>query len=85
MRGISINEPFEDTPTGRLLEGIIEVIDEFYSANLAQDVASGLKENAVRGFSNGGRAPYGYVHVKSKDGPKLRTKLEPDPKTAPIV
>ncbi|MBA7562160.1 hypothetical protein ES708_03809 [subsurface metagenome] len=35
---ISINEPVEDTPSGRLLEGIIEVIDEFYSANLAQDV-----------------------------------------------
>jgi site-specific DNA recombinase len=35
---ISINEPLEDTPSGRLLEGIIEVIDEFYSANLSQDV-----------------------------------------------
>ncbi len=32
---ISINEPMEDTPSGRLLEGIIEVIDEFYSANLS--------------------------------------------------
>jgi len=32
---ISINEPVEDTPSGRLLEGIIEVIDEFYSANLS--------------------------------------------------
>jgi DNA invertase Pin-like site-specific DNA recombinase len=32
---VSINEPIEDTPTGRLMEGIIEVIDEFYSSNLA--------------------------------------------------
>jgi site-specific DNA recombinase len=32
---VSINEPLEDTPSGRLLEGIIEVIDEFYSANLS--------------------------------------------------
>ncbi len=82
---ISINEPVEDTPSGRLLEGIIEVIDEFYSANLSQDVVRGMKENAGRGFCNGGRAPYGYTRVKVQDGETPRTKLEPDPKTAPIV
>ena len=26
---VSINEPFDDTPTGRLMEGFIEVLDEF--------------------------------------------------------
>ncbi len=82
---ISINEPLEDTPSGRLLEGVIEVIDEFYSTNLAQDVVRGQRENAERGFSNGGKPPYGYVHVKVKDGPKVRTKFDIDPKTAPIV
>jgi site-specific DNA recombinase len=82
---ISINEPVEDTPSGRLLEGIIEVIDEFYSANLSQDVLRGMRENAGRGFCNGGRAPYGYIRVKVQDGVTSRTKLKPDPKTAPIV
>lgn len=33
---VSINEPSEDTPTGRLLEGIIESLDEFYSDKLGQ-------------------------------------------------
>ena len=47
---VSINEPVEDSPAGRLLEGIIEVIDEFYSANLSQDVLRGQAENASRGF-----------------------------------
>ncbi len=32
------------------MEGIIEVLDEFYSANLAQDVVRGMKEAASRGF-----------------------------------
>ncbi len=82
---ISINEPVEDTPSGKLLEGIIEVIDEFYSANLSQDVLRGQRENASRGFYNGGRPPYGYVRVKVKDGATSRTKLEPDLKTAPIT
>jgi site-specific DNA recombinase len=35
---ISINEPLEDSPTGHLLEGVIETIDEFYSENLGQDI-----------------------------------------------
>ena len=82
---VSINEPLEDTPSGRLLEGIIEVIDEFYSANLSQDVSRGMRESASRGFYSGGPPPYGYRRVKVQDGSIQRVKLEPDPTTAPIV
>jgi site-specific DNA recombinase len=82
---ISINEPIEDTPTGRLMEGIIEVIDEFYSSNLAQDITRGLRENASRGFFNGSRPPFGYGRKKVKDGDKERNTLEPEPAQAAIV
>jgi len=82
---VSINEPIEDTPTGRLMEGIIEVIDEFYSSNLAQDVIRGMRENAARGFFNGSRAPFGYIRKKVKDGEKMRNTLEPDPSHIAIV
>ena len=81
----SINEPLEDSPSGRLLEGIIEVIDEFYSANLAQDVTRGMRESASRGFYPGGPPPYGYARVKVQDGNVQRVKLALDPATAPIV
>lgn len=50
---ISINEQVDDTPSGKFLEGIIEVMDEFYSSNLAQDTIRELKENAGRGLQNG--------------------------------
>ncbi|MBN2238666.1 MAG: recombinase family protein, partial [Dehalococcoidales bacterium] len=82
---LSINEPLEDTPSGRLLEGIIEVLDEFYSANLSQDVTRGMRESASRGFFSGGPVPYGYKRVKVTDGSVQRVKLEPDPVTGPIV
>jgi site-specific DNA recombinase len=82
---VSINEPIEDTPTGRLMEGIIEVIDEFYSSNLAQDVIRGMRENAARGFFNGSRAPFGYIRKKAKDGEKMRNTLEPDTSHIAIV
>jgi len=82
---ISINEPLEDTPSGRLLEGIIEVIDEFYSANLSQDVIRGMRETASRGYYPGGPPPYGYRRVKVQDGSVQRVRLEPDPTTTPVV
>jgi len=61
---ISINEKLDDSPSGKMLEGIIEVMDEFYSANLAQDTMRGLKENASRGFRNGGVPPMRYKTKK---------------------
>ena len=82
---VSINEPIDDSPAGRMLEGMIEVVDEFYSANLSVDTVRGMNENASRGFLNGGRAPYGYRRVKVKIGEAEKAKLEADPAHAPIV
>jgi DNA invertase Pin-like site-specific DNA recombinase len=56
-------EPGDGSPTGRLLEGVIESIDGFYSANLGQDIKRGMRENASRGFFNGSRPPYGFCKV----------------------
>ena len=41
VRVVSITEQADDTPTGKLLEAIIESVDEFYSENLAQKVTRG--------------------------------------------
>jgi site-specific DNA recombinase len=82
---ISINEPFDDTPTGRLLEAIIESLDEFYSDNLGEEVTRGMRESAARGFYLSSRPPYGYKKIRFKDGEKERTKLEVEPDQAGIV
>jgi site-specific DNA recombinase len=80
---ISVTEPFEDTPTGKLLEAIIESLDEFYSANLGQEVLRGLRESASRGFYVSSRTPYGYRRVKVRDGSKERPTLVIHPEQAP--
>lgn len=82
---VSINEPFDDTPTGRLLEAIIESLDEFYSDNLGEEVTRGMRESASRGFYLSARAPYGYRKVKVPDGAKERTKLEIEPYQVHVV
>ncbi len=82
---ISINEQVDSSPAGSLLEGIIEVIDEFYSANLSQDTVRGMQENALRGFRNGGRPPFGYRLVAETYGAVVKRKIAPDENEAPIV
>ena len=58
---LSVSEQTDpDTPHGFLLEGMLEVISEFYNLNLANETRKGMVENAKRGFHNGGNAPYGY-------------------------
>ena len=85
IRVVSITEQAEDNATGRLLEGIIESVDEYYSENLAQEVVRGMREAASRGFFLGAKAPFGYRRVKVSDGAKERPTLEVDPATAPVV
>ena len=82
---ISINERVDESPAGHLLEGIIEVIDEFYSINLSQDTIRGMKENVSRGFYNGGLAPLGYKKVKVKVGAVEKSKLAPEESEMPTV
>lgn len=71
IRVVSITEPSEDSPTGKLLEAIIETLDEFYSAS--------------RGAFLSPSAPYGYRRIKIQDGSRRMPNLEPDPMTAPVV
>ncbi len=78
IRVVSITEQAEDNATGRLLEGIIESVDEYYSER-------GMREAASRCFFLASIAPFGYRKIKVQDGPKERPSLEVDPTTAPVV
>ena len=85
IRVISVTEPADDSPTGQLLEGVIEVIDQMYSQTLSEEVLRGMREAAIRGFFMGSQAPFGFKKVQVMDGARVRHTLVPDPDTAPIV
>ena len=82
---ISINEQVDDSPAGLLLEGVIEVIDEFYSANLSQEAKRGLREAVSRGYFPGGTTPIGYKLIEVDDGRAKRKSLALDNDLAPVV
>ena len=85
VRVVSITEHADDSPTGKLMEAIIESVDEFYSENLAQEVMRGLRESASRGFWVAPRAPYGYRKAQVQDGPRKRPRLELNPPADAVV
>ena len=73
---VSVSEPLPEGPYGKLIERIIEWMDEFYSINLSGEVRRGMTERAARGKPNT-CAPFGYA---MRDG-----IYHPDPDTAPVV
>lgn len=77
IRLITAKESIPDGPEGIILEGIIESMAEYYSANLSQNVKRGFRENALKCKWNGGAIPIGYKVVDHK--------LEIDENDAAIV
>ena len=61
VKVISATERISDTPEGILLESMLEGYAEFYSAELAEKVKRGLKENALKCKFNGSNIPLGYA------------------------
>ncbi|MFD1773885.1 recombinase family protein [Paenibacillus rhizophilus] len=61
VKVISVMEKTEaETPQDMLLEGMLEIISEFFNVNLATEVQKGMTQNAKQGYNNGGTPPYGY-------------------------
>ena len=44
----SVTEQANDTPAGKIMEAIIESVDEFLSENLAQEVNRRMREGSVQ-------------------------------------
>jgi len=84
---VSVTEHVEkDSASGVLMEGMIEVIDQFYSARLSEETRRGLKENTLAGYRTGSVAPYGYARRRlDVQGGKPKTVIVPDPKTSLIA
>jgi site-specific DNA recombinase len=74
-----------------ILDSVLQAMDEVHSLMSREKGLAGMAENVRQGFRAGGRAPYGYRLVsidtgKIRDGqPVTKSRLEPDPETAPKV
>ena len=73
----SATENISNSPEGRLLESVLEGINEYYSEDLKQKIRRGNRESALKGNALGGSVPLGYK-IENK-------KWALDPLTAPLV
>jgi site-specific DNA recombinase len=81
---ISCSENIDDTPTGRLLYGVMAELAQFYSGNLAQEVMKGLLRKAEEGGTPF-RAPLGYINRREAQGKIEYSWVELDQQRAEIV
>ncbi|HEX9410574.1 MAG TPA: recombinase family protein, partial [Actinomycetota bacterium] len=80
----SVTESLEESASGKLVEGILASIAEFYSANLSQEIRKGIDQKAAQGGWPT-VAPIGYRNVRREGGGRRgEALLEPDEK-APLV
>lgn len=81
---VSVKENIDETPAGQLLHAIMAGISEFYSTNLATEALKGMTQKAKVGGTPG-RAPIGYLNVRTRvEGREVRTVV-PDPDRAGLV
>lgn len=59
VRVISASEKVEDTPEGGLQEGLLEILSEYYVADLKRKVRRGMEGNALKAMDNGYKI-FGY-------------------------
>jgi len=81
VKVVSAMENISDNPEGKLLEGIIESVAEYYSGNLAQNVKRGMRETILKGSHTGGTTPFGFKSIVDGD----KRKLVADEHKAPII
>jgi site-specific DNA recombinase len=83
---ISFAEPLTKDASGDLFRKFIGIVNEFQSAETARATTRTMKENARRGYSNGGIIPFGYKSVDAEIiGSKQKKKLAIEPVEAEIV
>ena len=77
VRVISATENITDSPEGIIMEGLLESMDEYYSAELGRKMKRGKIESFHKGRFIGKLAPFGYTVEDHR--------LAVDPLTAPLA
>ena len=60
IRVLSAKENITEDASGILIEGVLESMAEYYSAELSQKVKRGIKESLSKGYYIGGGVIFGY-------------------------
>lgn len=89
---LSALEELPDDASKIIMEGMLETIAEYYSAELGQKVLRGMKTNANNFYYNGGSVPLGLklevaetIKSSSNSKDKVKKRFAVDKEKAPII
>ena len=75
VRIISITQQTSDDPAGNFSRRMFNLFDDYSSKENSKHTKRGMKENAIQGFFNGSKPPFGYQVVSAPGiGNRGRTK-----------
>ncbi|MDO4563890.1 MAG: recombinase family protein [Clostridia bacterium] len=78
VRVLSARENISEDASGILIEGVLESMAEYYSAELSQKIRRGMEINAQKCLSNGNNPGLGFLVDEERH-------FQLDPQTAPYV
>ena len=81
---ISASENIDETPTGRLMHGMLATYAEYYSNNLASEIKKGLIQKHITGGTPF-KPPLGYMPRRELVGNQDIRTVVVDPERAPLV
>jgi DNA invertase Pin-like site-specific DNA recombinase len=81
---VSATENIDETPSGKLVHGIMATIAEWYSGNLSEEAKKGMRKKVEAGGTPG-KAPLGYVNQRMKIPGKDIGVVVVDPVAGPII
>jgi site-specific DNA recombinase len=76
------SQRIDSSPEGQLLEGVLEDLAQFHSANLARETMKGLTENALKCWHTGGKPAFGF---SLKEIPETKTPKHPLPSKRYVI
>ena len=83
---VSQVEAFAADATGKILRQFVGIVNEYQSHEISRNTTRTMKENARRGYSNGGNIPFGYKSVDAEVlGNKQKKRLAIEPVEAEVV
>ena len=81
---VSVSENLEASASGKLVEGILASLSEWYSNNLSTEVKKGLNAK-VKAGGYPHKAPIGYKNVRVEGNGRNEAVIVPDEAVAPLV
>ena len=84
IKVVSIMQPIDDGPVGKLMETIFAAFDQYESDMNSYRTMAAMRQNAESGYFNGSKPPFGFNLVKVAVGKNSRGTLTPNDEEAPI-